>query len=263
MTIDRWDDVEASERYVGRWSRLVAAEFLDWLKPAPGLEWIEVGCGWGALSEQILAKTRPNSLLGFDLSADYIEGARKRLPDPRARFQVADARKLDAEDGEADLCVSALLLNFVPNPIEAVREAARVVSPRGTVAGYVWDYAGDMQMMRKFWDAAVALDPSAREKDEATRFPLCNPGPLEALFREAGLKDVEVKPIDVPTRFSGFDDYWEPFLAGMAPAPGYNMSLPEGKRAELREKLRGMLPAANDGSITLSARAWAVRGKKG
>lgn len=260
--MDRWDDVEASERYVGRWSRLVAVEFLDWLRPARGLDWIEVGCGWGAMSSQILERTRPDSLLGFDLSPDYIEGARKRLPDPRARFQVADARKLDAEDGEADLCVSALLLNFVPNTIEAVRESARVIHPGGTVAAYVWDYSGEMQMMRRFWDAAVALDPAAREKDEATRFPLCNPGPLEALFREAGLADVEVKPIDAPTRFFGFDDYWEPFLAGMGPAPGYNMSLTEGKRAELREKLRGTLPVANDGSISLVARAWAVRGKK-
>jgi hypothetical protein len=124
----------------------------------------------------------------------------------------------------------------------------------------VWDYAGQMQLMRYFWDAAGALDPRARELDEGVRFPLCRPEPLQALFTGAGLADVQVRPIDVPTRFRDFDDYWTPFLGGQAPAPGYAMSLSEDRRTELREYLRARLPYDGDGSIPLIARAWAVSG---
>jgi hypothetical protein len=119
-----------------------------------------------------------------------------------------------------------------------------------------------MQLMRYFWDAAVALNPAARELDEGQRFPICQPGPLTRLFREAGLEAVETRAIDVPTVFRDFDDYWSPFLGGQAPAPGYAMSLTEEYRAALRERLRADLPIAADGSIHLIARAWAVRGQR-
>jgi hypothetical protein len=135
-----------------------------------------------------------------------------------------------------------------------------VVRPRGTVALYVWDYAGEMQLMRRFWAAAAALDPNAKELDEGIRFPICRPEPLAALFREAGLAAVATRPIDVPTDFTDFDDYWSPFLGGQGPAPGYCMGLPEERRTALRERLRATLPAAADGRIALIARAWAVRG---
>jgi len=129
------------------------------------------------------------------------------------------------------------------------------------VAAYVWDYAGKMELMRYFWDAAVELDRTAFELDEGRRFPLCQPGPLTALFTQAGLREVQVRPIDVPTRFRDFDDYWTPFLGGQAPAPGYAMSLNEERRGALRERIRAKLPMASDGSIELIARAWAVRGR--
>ena len=128
------------------------------------------------------------------------------------------------------------------------------------MAAYLWDYAEGMQMMRRFWDAAAALDPAAQEQDEGRRFPLCRPGPLRALFEEAGLRSVEVAAIEVPTVFRDFDDYWTPFLSGQAPAPGYCMSLNEDRRAALRERLRTSLPAEPDGRIRLTARAWAARG---
>ena len=136
----------------------------------------------------------------------------------------------------------------------------RVTQPGGTVAAYVWDYAGEMQLMRYFWDAAVALKPAAREFDEGIRFPVCRPEPLIALFSTAGLLDVAVKAIDVPTVFKDFDDYWSPFLAGQGPAPGYCTSLSEADRVVLRDRIRAALPVAVDGSIPLIARAWAVRG---
>ena len=129
----------------------------------------------------------------------------------------------------------------------------------GTIAGYVWDYAGKMELMRYFWDAAVELDPGAAKLDEGTRFPLCRPEALENLFADAGLKGVEVKPIDIPTRFTNFDDYWQPFLGGQGPAPGYAMALDETVRARLRDRIRARIPVAANGSISLTARAWATR----
>jgi SAM-dependent methyltransferase len=156
--------------------------------------------------------------------------------------------------------VSGLVLNFVPDPVQAVQEMTRVTRPRGRVAAYVWDYAGRMELMRWFWDAAAALDPAAVELDEGRRFGLCQPEPLARLFQDAGLVEVGVRPIQVPTRFRGFDDYWMPFLGGQGPAPGYAMALDETQRAALREELRARLPVAADGSISLVARAWAVGG---
>jgi SAM-dependent methyltransferase len=153
------------------------------------------------------------------------------------------------------------VLNFVPKPEVAVREMRRAVRTGGIVAAYVWDYAGKMELMRHFWDAAVALDPAARELDEGPRFPLCNEKSLRALFAQAELKGVEVRAIDAPTPFKDFDDYWQPFLGGQGPAPGYCMSLAEEKRAALRERLRAKLPLEPDGTIKLIARAWAVKGR--
>ena len=152
------------------------------------------------------------------------------------------------------------MLNFIPDQTKAVAEMRRTTLPGGTVAAYVWDYAGEMQLMRHFWDAAIALKPAARELDESMRFPGCRPEPLLALFSAAGLRDAAVKAIDVPTVFKDFDDYWSPFLGGQGPAPGYCMSLSEADRVALRDRIRAGLPLAADGSIPLIARAWAVRG---
>jgi hypothetical protein len=143
-----------------------------------------------------------------------------------------------------------------------VAEIARVLKRGGVAAAYLWDYAGGMQMMRHFWNAAAALDPAAREKDEGRRFPLCNPDALRALWTQAGFRHVEVAAIDIETVFRDFDDLWSPFLGGQGPAPGYCMSLEEAARARLRDRLRDSLPTAIDGSIPLYARAWAVQGRR-
>jgi hypothetical protein len=155
--------------------------------------------------------------------------------------------------------VSGLVLNFVPDQLAALREMARVAGSAGTIAAYVWDYAGKMELMRYFWNAAVELDPDAGKMDEGVRFPQCRPEALEALFTRAGLHDVEVKAIDIPTLFASFDDYWQPFLGGQGPAPAYVMSLDETARARLRDRIRERLPARADGGISLIARAWAAR----
>jgi SAM-dependent methyltransferase len=222
---DAWDSGSAYEPYVGRWSRLVAREFLGWLAVPPGGCWLDVGCGTGALAETILALAAPSEVVGIDPSSAFVAFARDRVNDPRVRFDVGDAQALQATSATFDEVVAGLVLNFVPEPDRAVSEMARVARPGGAVAAYVWDYAEGMQMMRHFWDAAGALDPRARELDEGLRFTLCKPEPLTDLFQTIGLEKVEVRALDVPTVFRDFDDYWSPFLGGQAPAPGYAMSL--------------------------------------
>ncbi|PHK94628.1 SAM-dependent methyltransferase [Pseudoroseomonas rhizosphaerae] len=256
-----WAVAEAYEPYVGRWSRRVAAVFLDQLGVAPGARWVDVGCGTGALTGAILGRCDPLSVVGIDRSEAFLAYARHRLPDPRLTFRQGDAQALPVPDAGCDAVVSGLALNFVPDQPRAVAEMRRVLPPGGRGAAYVWDYAEGMQMMRRFWDAAAALDPAgASERDEALRFALCRPEPLRTLFEGGGFHGVSVAAIEVPTVFRDFEDYWTPFLGGGAPAPAYCLSLGEGRRAALRERLRASLPVAPDGSIRLSARAWMVRG---
>lgn len=258
---DTWAAGKLYEPYVGRWSRLVANDFLHWLEPPAQLDWLDVGCGTGALTEIILRQTQPRTVRGMDPSAGFVDHAKAHVNDPRATFEVADAQSLPVDSALFDAAVAGLVLNFVPKPSLAVQEMARVVRPGGVVAAYVWDYAGKMELMRYFWDAAVALDRNAFELDEGRRFPICQPNPLVELFTQTGLREVQARAIDVPTRFRDFDDYWTPFLGGQAPAPGYAMSLNEERRGALRDRIRATLPIANDGSIQLIARAWAVRGR--
>lgn len=258
---DAWARGEAYEPYVGRWSRLVAREFLAWLDLPTGLRWLDVGAGTGALSHMILEMMAPREVVGVDQSEDYVTYARERLTDSRVRFRVADAQSLPFANPEFDAAVSGLVLNFIPAQARAVAEMRRAVRPDGTVGVYVWDYAGQMQLMRHFWNAAVALDPAASDLDEGRRFPICKPEPLAALFRQVGLRDVETRAIDVPTVFRDFDDYWQPFLGGQGPAPSYCISLPKDRRAALREQIRSGLPTRPDSSIHLIARAWAVKAR--
>jgi SAM-dependent methyltransferase len=263
MPAEVWENAESLERYVGRWSRLVAREFVAWLQVPPGSRWLDVGCGSGALTETVLAEAGPESIEGVDTSEAFVAYAASRVTDPRASFAVADAQALDRPDAAYDAVASSLVLNFLPDPARGAAEMRRVVRPGGVVTGYVWDYAGEMQLMRRFWDAAAELDPAAADIEEGRRMAGCNPADLEALFSGAGLEEVETRAIDVPTVFADFDDYWSPFEGGQGPAPGYCVSLPPDRRAALRERLRETLPAAADGSISLVARAWAVRGTSG
>ena len=257
---DVWAAGDLYEPYVGRWSRLVAREFLSWLSVPTGKDWLDVGCGTGALTQAILETATPHAVTGVDPSSGFIEYAKARIASPLAFFKVGDAQSLPVDRASFDVAVAGLVLNFVPEPSAAVAEMTRAVRPGGAVAAYVWDYAGKMELMRYFWDAAVALDPAAIDLDEGRRFPICAPKPLSELFAQAGLRAVEVRPIDVPTRFRDFDDYWSPFLGGQGPAPGYAMSLTEDRRNTLRDRIRSQLPVAPDGTIELIARAWAVKG---
>jgi SAM-dependent methyltransferase len=260
--LETWAVGAAYEAYVGRWSRLVAREFVRGLGVPRSRRWLDVGCGAGALVQAIVEGAEPDAVLGIDRSEGFVRHARAVTTGTRAGFLVGDARALPVAGGHFGAVVSGLVLNFVPDPARMVSEMARAAGPGSAVALYVWDYAGGMELMRHFWSAATALDPAAGGLDEAARFPICTPGALQALFDGAGLREVATRAIDVPTTFRDFDDLWAPFLGGQGPAPGYVVSLPEERRIALRERLRGAVPISPDGSIALTARAWAVRGTR-
>lgn len=259
---DTWERGDPYEQYVGRWSRRVAPVFLSWLKIPAGRRWLDVGCGTGALCAAILEHCAPSSVTGVEPSEGFLNTARRNLA-PRAALHQGSAAAIPLGPASMDVVVSALVLNFVPDPRAALSEMKRVARDGGAIAAYVWDYAGKMELMRYFWDAAVELNPQAAKLDEGVRFPLCRPESLLALFAASGLGGVETAPIDIPTRFASFEDYWQPFLGAQGPAPAYAMSLDESARARLRERIEERIPARGDGSISLIARAWAVRGSTG
>jgi SAM-dependent methyltransferase len=258
---DSWERGSPYERYIGRWSRRVAPQFLAWLDAPSGRRWLDVGCGTGALSAAILDHCAPSAVVGVEPSEGFRQLAASSLG-TRATLLPGDAAALPLDDAAVDITVCALVLNFVPDLRAGLAEMVRVTAPDGILAAYVWDYAQGMEPIRLFWDAAVALDPAAAQLHEGRRFPLCNPAALKAAFVAAGLAEVAVTAIDTSARFDDFDDYWLPFLGGQGPAPAYAMSLPEGDRVRLRESLREGLAIAADGSLTLMARGWAVRGTK-
>ncbi|MBA2382146.1 MAG: methyltransferase domain-containing protein, partial [Chloroflexi bacterium] len=222
---DVWAGGDGYERYIGRWSRLVAETFVDWLGVPAGVDWLDVGCGTGALTETILRRAAPRTIVGIDPSSSFVEHAGTHVIDERASFRVGSAADLPLDQASVGAAVAGLVLMVVPDAERAVREMCRVTGDGGTVAAYLWDYADGMQLIRRFFDAAIEIDPAAIEKDEGARFPICAPGPLAELFRAAGLGDIEVRAIEVPTHFADFDDYWMPFLAGVGVAPAYLMSL--------------------------------------
>jgi len=259
---DVWAVGAGYEGYMGRWSRLVAREFVQVLGVSRQGRWLDVGCGAGALVQAIVEHADPGLVVGLDSSRALIQYARTGRVGFGAVFSAGDARSLPFAAASFDAIVSGLVLNFVQGPAEMVADMVRAGRIGSTIAVYVWDYAGGMEIVRHFWRAAVALDPSAAELDEGVRFPICAPDRLQMLFEGAGLSEARTWPIDVQARFSGFDDYWSPFLGGQGPAPGYAMSLPLDRRFVLRERIRRALPLAPDGSISLTARAWAVCGTK-
>ena len=258
---DTWEQGDPYEQYVGRWSRQVAPRFLSWLAVPSARRWLDVGCGTGALCAAIADQCAPVSVVGIEPSQGFLDAAGKRLG-KRAELHQGNAQAIPLANASVDATVSGLVLNFVPDAPAGLAEMARVTRDGGVIGAYVWDYAGKMELMRYFWDAAAALDPQAVKLDEGPRFPLCKPDALSALFKRAGLSEVGTTAIDVPTPFVSFEDYWRPFLGGQGPAPAYAMSLEEPRRERLRERIRECLPQQSDGSISLIARAWAVRGTK-
>ena len=262
MTASAWTSGDAYEAFMGRWSRGVAARFVAWLRPDPDARWLDVGCGTGALSATVLASAQPRSIVGIDPSDAFVEAAAMRCADPRAQFRVGKAGELPVADGAVDVVVSGLVLNFVPAPAQALQEFSRVTAPGGTVAAYVWDYAEGMAMLRHFWDAAVDLDPGCRRARRRHSIPVVPPRcAARAVDRRRPGRDHH-RCDHGRDDFADFDDYWSPFLGGQGPAAAYVKSLTESQQAALRDRLRREVDPGGDGPISLTARAWAVRGTR-
>jgi SAM-dependent methyltransferase len=257
---DAWGSGVAYERFMGRWSALLAHKFLTWFDIAPARTWLDVGCGTGSLTRLILESYQPKEIIAIDSSADFISHAQRSINDSSVHFRVGLAQALELDSNSIDVVVSGLVLNFVPQPKEAILEMQRVTKPGGKIGIFLWDYADGMQMMRYFWDAAVELDKNAREHDSGVRFPICREGQLESLVREVGLKHVEATAIEINTVFQNFDDYWQPFLSIVGSPSSYVMGLNPVDRQKLEDRLRNSLPINHDGSISLTARAWSVKG---
>lgn len=263
MTVlnDRWAVGAAYDAYMGRWSRPLAKTFVEWLGLEARVHWLDVGCGTGALTEAICELGRPASVVACDPSGPFLEIASSTLPDKRVSFELGTGERLPDREGGFDAIVSGLVLNFLPDVERALAAMRARLSPGGVVAAYVWDYAGGIQFVDHFWQAAVALDPGAAALRESERFSFCTAAGLEAAFRAVGFDRVEVERSRLITRFASFDDFWEPFLGRTGPAPSYVASLDVAQRERLREALRQRLVPAADGGIELTAAAWMVRGR--
>jgi SAM-dependent methyltransferase len=249
-----FSESDSYERFMGRWSRLLAPLFVTFARVGEDDRVLDVGSGTGALSCAAAAVTAA-AVTGVDPSAAYVRYAQEQTGG-RARFQVGDATALPFADDAFDRTLSMLVLNFVGDHAGTVHQMVRVTRPGGVVAAAVWDYGGGMEMLRAFWDAAVALDPDAEWRDER-HMPLCTGGALGELWTAKGLIDVDEQPLTIEMAFSSFDDYWLPFLRGQGPAGAYVSTLSESARQALGSRLRERLPA---GEFALRASAWAVRG---
>ena len=256
---DLWQSGDPYEYYMGRWSRLVAEKFVDWLSPESGFQWLDVGCGTGALSETIINRCAPAAVIAIDQSDGFLGTVQRRLGS-KVNCKAGNAMSLPLDDATVNIAVSGLVLNFIPEPEKALSEMQRVTRNNGTVAVYIWDYAGQMEFLNIFWDAAVELDPAISSLHEGRRFPDSNAEQLIETFKRAGISNIETIPLEIVTRFVDFDDYWKPFLGGQGPAPTYVAKLDDEDRNRLRESLAKRLPSSEDGSIALSARAWAAKG---
>lgn len=245
---------------MGRWSRILAEHFVSWLAPEVG-RWLDVGCGTGALSSTLLGYPDVQVVVS-DQALPFVIDARARIGDGAVGYAAASATALPFDDRSFTGLVSGLVLNFVPDQQAGVAEMVRVVQPGGTVAAYVWDYAGRMAYLQTFWDAAADLDPdSATTQQEQRRFAASTEDFLPQLFRDAGLLGLEQSSIELEMAFQSFEEYWVPFLGGTGPAPAYLANLAPEKRDHLRDQLQQRLSPRGE-PFSLDVRAWMARGER-
>lgn len=249
------------ERFMGRWSRLLAPEMVVFAGVRDGDRVLDVGAGTGSLGSAVEARMPSSRIVGIDPSPGFIAYAQKTARSDRARYEVGDAQALKFQDGSFDNTLALLVMNFVPDHERAIREMRRVTRPQGLVSACVWDYNEGMQSLRFFWDEAVALDPATEPKDER-HMKLSRKGQLAELWKKAGLVNVQEKPLTIDQAFASFDDYWGPFTKGAGPGGAYVVSLPADRRQKLEANLhKRVLGDRTDGAFTLKARAWCVRGE--
>ncbi len=251
---------EAYDRHIGRYGRELARALIAAAGVQPGGRALDVGCGPGALTSELVAATGAEHVAAVDPSVPFAEACRLRLPG--VRVEVAPAEALPFADAAFDHAFAQLVVNFMSDPLGGVREMRRVTRPGGTVVAAVWDYAGEMTLLRRFWDAAIALDPDAADRDEGRCMPYCTPGSLGGLWREAGLAEVSVAPVVVSADYDDFEDLWQPLELGVAPSGAYVTALAPERRAALKQELQRRL-GVGDEPFRLPARAWVATGKVG
>jgi SAM-dependent methyltransferase len=252
---------DAYERFMGRWSRRLAPRLVKFASVEEGNSVLDIGSGTGALALAIAEAMPLAPVTGVDPSPAYVRDAQARTASDRVQFMVGDALALQLPDAAFDRTLSLLVMTFISNPSRALCEMIRVTRPGGIVAAAVWDYGQGMEMLRVFWDEAVALDSAMAARDER-HMALCRPGELRALWQAGGLAHVEEQAIATELVFTSFDDFWSPFLGGQGPAGAYAASLSDPARAALESRLRLRLLGKDldDRPFVLHARAWAVRG---
>jgi SAM-dependent methyltransferase len=253
-------NAEAYERFMGRWSRDLAPLLVRFAAVRDGDTLLDVGSGTGALAEALAAAAPSGRVVGIDTAASYVAIAQASQKGAHVRFQVGDAQRMGFADATFDRTLSLLVVNFIPDAHRALEEMKRVTRRGGTVAAAVWDYGGGMEMLRVFWDEAIAMTPASDSRDER-HMPFCRRGELAALWRQRGLLDVVEEGLTIETRFTSFADYWAPFLGRQGPAGAYVAALSGRERGQLEERLRKrLLNGGPDRAFVLRARAWAVRG---
>jgi SAM-dependent methyltransferase len=243
---------EAYDRFMGRYSRLLSAQLADLAGVEGAQRVIDVGCGPGALTTELVARVGAASVTAVDPSAPFVEAARARHADVDVR--QASAERLPFADGEFDAALAQLVVHFMADPIAGLAEMARVVRPDGVVAACVWDHGGGQGPLSPFWKAARELDADAEDESQLAGV---REGHLVELFQAAGLRDIEPAVLTASLEHPSFDDWWEPFTRGVGPAGAYTTGLDPERQVELRERCRAQLP---DAPFTLTARAWAARG---
>jgi ubiquinone/menaquinone biosynthesis C-methylase UbiE len=249
------------ERFMGRWSRILAPQYVAFAGVKDGERVLDVGTGTGSLALAVEKALPGAQITGIDPSEGFIAFARKNAKSPRTRFEVGDAQALRFPDASFDQTMALLVMNFIPDHAKAIGEMRRVTRPQGSVSACVWDYDAGMEMLRFFWDEVVALDPSMAPKDER-HMKLSRQGQLAELWRKAGLVNVEERPIVIEQAYTSFLDYWGPFLKGAGPGGAYVVSLPEARRQQLEARMRArLLGERQDGPFVLKARAWCARGQ--
>lgn len=254
-------NAEAYNRFMGRWSQLVAPLLADFAGAPDAGQVLDVGSGTGMLALEIAKRKPAIRVTGIDPSKEYVDYATSRNPSPdRIHFEVGDAQDLHFGDKTFVACLSLLVFNFIPDPAKALRELRRVSRPEGRISAAVWDYGERMGMLRAFWDTAVSIDTNAEERDEK-HMPLCRAGELSKLWKQHGFENVEEKPLEITMKFASFADYWDPFLLGQGPAGAYVRSVAPGRLQALRSALKQRLsPSSESQPFSLPARVWAVRG---